>query len=527
MNMLNALQTTPAAADAAAKRSSEPKGRDDAVADTGFAKLMQQQTQLRQASQRQLAQRQAEQRQIATTPQATGAGQAQAGNQDLAKTRAADRRSEVDKAAADAEPITTPQLTAQTAPQTAPQTVPQAVPQAAAQPWLQARPGLANAVGGRPALARAESTESDDELPRLNRPGELPVAPDAATTAADAALTANVALHVNGLHMGPSPAHTEAAAADAEAGRALVYGLDAAALAPQTAAASLAQALPRHALLASRNSGEQRAGDTGLGGVDGVDGVDGTAGELAVAGGASRSGHAAAVGHRTDAALASLRAQAEQMALSARPSAPGAGRNDQPDQPVQAPGLQQAAIDSAPRAADTSVLAGIGALIDTSAAGTGPLATADGAALPAQANIPVPLDSPLFAPALGTQISLLARDGVQTALLQLNPAEMGPISVQIVLDGQAAQIDFQADLARTRSVIEASLPALASALQDAGLTLAGGGVFQQSPGRQDAGNGQPQTTSRSSEQRQGTEAAAHAARPTRAATRRGLVDLIA
>lgn len=101
-----------------------------------------------------------------------------------------------------------------------------------------------------------------------------------------------------------------------------------------------------------------------------------------------------------------------------------------------------------------------------------------------EARIPEPLDSPAFGPALGTQISLFARDGVQTARLQLNPAEMGPISVQIALDGHAARVDFQADRAATREVIEASLPALAGALQDAGLTLAGGGVFQQAPGRQ-------------------------------------------
>jgi flagellar hook-length control protein FliK len=45
-------------------------------------------------------------------------------------------------------------------------------------------------------------------------------------------------------------------------------------------------------------------------------------------------------------------------------------------------------------------------------------------------------------------------------------------------------VDFQADLAPTRQALESSLPALAGALQEAGLTLAGGGVFQQSPGQQ-------------------------------------------
>lgn len=92
--------------------------------------------------------------------------------------------------------------------------------------------------------------------------------------------------------------------------------------------------------------------------------------------------------------------------------------------------------------------------------------------------LPVPLESPEFAAAFGVEISLLAKDGVQQAELHLNPAEMGPVSVQIALDGEKARIDFGAQAAATRAAIEASLPELAAALRDAGLTLAGGGVTQ-------------------------------------------------
>ena len=98
-------------------------------------------------------------------------------------------------------------------------------------------------------------------------------------------------------------------------------------------------------------------------------------------------------------------------------------------------------------------------------------------------NLPTPVNSPEFKAALGMQVSLLARDGVQHAQLHLNPAEMGPISVQIALDGSQAQVDFGADSAHTRHIIEAGLPELASALRDAGLTLAGGGVSQHARGQ--------------------------------------------
>jgi flagellar hook-length control protein FliK len=155
-------------------------------------------------------------------------------------------------------------------------------------------------------------------------------------------------------------------------------------------------------------------------------------------------------------------------------------------------------------------------------------ASAPPAAAPVpEARIPLPLDSPAFAPALGAQISLFARDGVQTARLQLNPAEMGPISVQIALDGNAARVDFQADLAGTREVIEASLPALAGALQDAGLTLTGGGVFQQAPDRQGQDHPPaPAPSPRSAgRDRDGSQAGPPLEPLVRA--RRGLVDLVA
>lgn len=147
---------------------------------------------------------------------------------------------------------------------------------------------------------------------------------------------------------------------------------------------------------------------------------------------------------------------------------------------------------------------------------------------PRAMQIDAPVDSPLFAPALGSQLSLLARDGVRSALLQLHPAEMGPISVEIALDGNAARIDFQALRADTRSLIEASLPALAGALQDAGLTLAGGGVFEQAPGRQPQAQAEPRLGVRPPELAGSGPAGPHdTAQPARRAAPRGLVDLVA
>jgi flagellar hook-length control protein FliK len=98
---------------------------------------------------------------------------------------------------------------------------------------------------------------------------------------------------------------------------------------------------------------------------------------------------------------------------------------------------------------------------------------------PFEARLSAHISSPEFAPALGVQLSMLAREGVHEARLHLHPAEMGPISVQIALQGTQAQVDFVAGMAATRDALQAAMPQLAAALRDSGLNLAGGNVFEQ------------------------------------------------
>jgi flagellar hook-length control protein FliK len=112
----------------------------------------------------------------------------------------------------------------------------------------------------------------------------------------------------------------------------------------------------------------------------------------------------------------------------------------------------------------------------------------DAAAPATPLTLATPIDSPDFAAALGVQVSVLARDGVQHAELHLHPVETGPVSIRIEVDGTNARIDFGADLAATRHAIEQGLPELASALRDAGLTLAGGGVSQHAGSRPRGGD---------------------------------------
>ncbi|HEU4458609.1 MAG TPA: flagellar hook-length control protein FliK [Methylibium sp.] len=160
----------------------------------------------------------------------------------------------------------------------------------------------------------------------------------------------------------------------------------------------------------------------------------------------------------------------------------------------------------------------------TPVAGTAPASIA----APAQASLPTPLDSPRFDQALGFQLASLVQDGVQQAELQLNPAEMGPVQVRIVLEGSQAQIDFAATQQRTREVLEASWPALAAAMHGAGFTLGGGGVFEQSS-RQRDGEAAPRGGSRARAIAGMAGPEGPEAQPVRVALdgKRGLLDLYA
>ncbi len=140
----------------------------------------------------------------------------------------------------------------------------------------------------------------------------------------------------------------------------------------------------------------------------------------------------------------------------------------------------------------------------------------EAAAPPASASVATPLTDGGFHEALGLQVSLLARNGIHQAELRLNPADMGPVSVQITMNGDQARVDFGADLAQTRQVIEAGWAELAASLREAGFTLSGGGVSEHArqrsaPHKQSAQT--PAGTDSSADLQDGAVTAVRPARP--------------
>lgn len=150
------------------------------------------------------------------------------------------------------------------------------------------------------------------------------------------------------------------------------------------------------------------------------------------------------------------------------------------------------------------------------------IASAAAAAVQAEAQLPAAPGSAAFGPQLGAQISTFVQGGIEHARLHLNPADMGPVSVQIQLEGQTAQVHLSAENPHTRQALEQALPQLAGSLREAGITLSGGGVFEQprqSGGTQD----QPDTDGK-----RGRSDDALPPEPPPFSTRhRGVVDLVA
>jgi flagellar hook-length control protein FliK len=155
----------------------------------------------------------------------------------------------------------------------------------------------------------------------------------------------------------------------------------------------------------------------------------------------------------------------------------------------------------------------------------------------AQATLSARLDSEAFGAQASQQIAVFVRDGIHTARLNLNPAEMGPVTVQIQLDGLNAQVHLAAEQGLTRQALEQSMPMLASQLRESGLTLTGGGVFEQPrQTAQDSGQGQNSNNPRGNveagnarpyafDDRAGPGGPAAGGKPGRRA--RGIVDLVA
>jgi len=107
---------------------------------------------------------------------------------------------------------------------------------------------------------------------------------------------------------------------------------------------------------------------------------------------------------------------------------------------------------------------------------------------------------PAWQSALGERVVWMAGRNVQSAELRLNPAELGPLQVQIsVDDGKAVTLTVSAAQPLTREALESAMPRLRDMLAENGMDLAGATVSDQGVGargeeRGDSADGEPDTS---------------------------------
>jgi len=95
---------------------------------------------------------------------------------------------------------------------------------------------------------------------------------------------------------------------------------------------------------------------------------------------------------------------------------------------------------------------------------------------PAFMTLGAPVGSDQFDVGLQGRVTWMANTGVQSAEIRLNPADLGPIRVQVSVDDDMARVVFTAQHAVARDAIEQSLPRLRDMLSDNGLSLSSSNV---------------------------------------------------
>lgn len=81
------------------------------------------------------------------------------------------------------------------------------------------------------------------------------------------------------------------------------------------------------------------------------------------------------------------------------------------------------------------------------------------------------LNDPGWSDVFGMRVAVLAQQGAQTATLQMNPADLGPIQVRISLNEQSAKVEFTTLQQTTSDLIAAAIPRLAAAFEQQGMRL--------------------------------------------------------
>lgn len=147
--------------------------------------------------------------------------------------------------------------------------------------------------------------------------------------------------------------------------------------------------------------------------------------------------------------------------------APGEGVAIAPGQQMLAQQLKGEQSESVSNDADFTELASLSQLKNTLSAGA-----ANSARAPLTLTMNQSLvDNPAWGQAMAARIGMMVNNGVHTATMQLHPAELGGIHIQLSIQGDNTSVQFQTQNGETSDLIEKMLPRLNSSLEQQGLRL--------------------------------------------------------
>ena len=145
---------------------------------------------------------------------------------------------------------------------------------------------------------------------------------------------------------------------------------------------------------------------------------------------------------------------------------------------ITAPGIELAALTSAPQVAETHSSNQIDAL--TAATPTTQLTSfvqqPSSVAPSAAAQISTPVGSPAWGNEVGQHMIWMVGQKQQVAELHLNPPHLGPLDITLTMDGTETTAVFTSPHGAVRDAIVAELPRLREVLADSGITLGNASV---------------------------------------------------
>ncbi len=152
--------------------------------------------------------------------------------------------------------------------------------------------------------------------------------------------------------------------------------------------------------------------------------------------------------------------------------------------PAQAAGQGAGASRSAPAQQVKPAPSSVSALNNAAVLAAGHLAAgphAGAPAAPASATLGEPVGSSGWTRQLGAQLTWMARQGIQSASLQVSPQHLGPVQVSISVQHGQASVWFGAAQAQTRQALTQALPELHAMFASQGLALTDSGVSHDAP----------------------------------------------